>query len=74
MKYKCDDCGEIFDEENCGTRHECVGEFWGAPAYKDFMVCPNCDSEYIDSIFRYAQILSIVFWESSSVLAAKSRL
>lgn len=47
-KYICDDCGTVFNEDEANTRHECVGEFWGAPAYKDFMVCPNCDSEYID--------------------------
>ena len=47
MKYKCADCGEIFDEEDSGIRKENVGEFWGAPAYQEYNVCPNCNSYYI---------------------------
>lgn len=44
-KYKCNDCGCVFTDEEAGTRTENVGEFWGAPAYKDFIVCPRCDSD-----------------------------
>ena len=47
-KYKCEDCGEIFNEDEAGTERERVGEFWGAPAYKDFIVCPRCRSYYIE--------------------------
>ena len=45
MIYKCFDCGEIFDAEHAGTRSERVGEFWGAPAYKEYIVCPCCRSD-----------------------------
>ena len=48
MKYKCYDCGEIFDEEDADVRSECVGEFWGAPAYMDYNVCPRCGSQDIE--------------------------
>ena len=47
MKYKCDDCGEIFDSDNAEETSECVGEFWGAPAYMKFMICPYCRSRDI---------------------------
>ena len=46
-KLKCYRCGYIFDEENAGIKQECVGEFWGAPAYMNYNVCPNCDSDDI---------------------------
>ena len=44
-KYKCNDCGCVFTDEEAGTRTENVGEFWGEPAYKEFIVCPRCDSD-----------------------------
>lgn len=45
-KYKCNDCEAEFD----GPREysERVGEFWGAPAYETFCVCPECGSEDFD--------------------------
>lgn len=44
--FKCMDCGAVFEE----PRHvrECVGEFWGAPAYDDFAYCPACGSDEYD--------------------------
>ncbi len=44
MKYYCTSCGEIFDEPE--TYSECIGEFWGAPAYQDFAECPYCGGEF----------------------------
>ncbi len=43
-KLKCYDCGEIFDEEDADAVREKVGEFWGAPAYKNYNACPQCRS------------------------------
>ena len=48
MRYKCYDCDEVFDEDDAGSRSECVGEFWGAPAYESYMTCPNCGSDDIE--------------------------
>lgn len=48
MRYKCYDCDEIFDEDDAGSRSECVGEFWGSPAYESYMVCPNCGSDDLE--------------------------
>ena len=41
--YICEDCGKVFDEPK--TYEECMGEFWGAPAYETFAICPFCESE-----------------------------
>lgn len=48
MKYKCYECGHVFNEEDADTRKDYVGEFWGAPAYQDLPICPNCGSEELD--------------------------
>ena len=47
LKYKCGNCGLVFNEDEAGTRHENIGEFWGSPAYKDFVICPECRSDEI---------------------------
>lgn len=43
----CRDCGNIFFEEDHETVCENRGEFWGAPAYQGYIVCPACESEDI---------------------------
>lgn len=30
------------------TRSERIGEFWGAPAYTEYLVCPDCHSDEIE--------------------------
>lgn len=45
---RCTDCGHIFDEYDAITIHEYMGEFWGTPAYEDWMGCPNCKSTEIE--------------------------
>lgn len=47
-KLKCYDCGEVFDEDDADVRSECVGEFWGAPAFMDYNICPHCGSDEIE--------------------------
>ena len=42
---RCDDCGNTFEAEDLGHYTECVGEFWGSPAYETFYVCPFCGSD-----------------------------
>lgn len=44
--YKCNECEAEFDEPD--SYRECMGEFWGAPAYQTFYVCPVCKSEDFD--------------------------
>ena len=51
-KYKCEDCGEIFNEDEAEVKKENQGEFWGAPAYQEFNVCPRCKSYCIE---RYTE-------------------
>lgn len=47
-KYKCGNCGLVFNEDEADTRHENIGEFWGAPAYTDFVICPKCRSDELE--------------------------
>ena len=43
--YYCEECKRWFDTPS--SYQECVGEFWGAPAYEYFDMCPYCHSDYI---------------------------
>lgn len=45
-RYRCGNCGNEFDEPD--IIQECMGEFWGAPAYQTFEVCPYCGEEIIE--------------------------
>ena len=47
-KYICGDCGTVFNEDEADTRREKIGEFWGAPAYTNYNVCPRCKSDYVE--------------------------
>ena len=47
----CSDCGEKFSEEDAEVRSENVGEFWGAPAYMDYNICPYCGSDDVDTYY-----------------------
>lgn len=42
--YVCNDCGMFFEEDMLRINRESVGEFWGAPAYQEYGVCPYCKS------------------------------
>lgn len=48
MIYKCENCGRVFSEDKADTKSEYVGEFWGAPAYKEILCCPDCRSDEIE--------------------------
>ena len=50
MRMYCADCDTYFDEDELKTRQECMGEFWGSPAYETFACCPHCGSD--ESLFR----------------------
>lgn len=49
---KCYKCKAIFDDSETviESYQECIGEFWGDPAYETFIVerCPRCGSEDIE--------------------------
>lgn len=42
--YKCLDCGKEFEHPH--EYEECVGCFWGDPAYQTFKECPHCGGDY----------------------------
>lgn len=50
-KYKCNECGNEFDEPDTYT--ECMGEFWGVPAYEEFGCCPRCKSDDYEEVNNY---------------------
>lgn len=47
---KCRDCGETFQNPEVYSYQECMGEFWGSPAYETFYLirCPFCGSENLE--------------------------
>ena len=44
-KWFCCECKNWLNVLN--EEHECMGEFWGVPAYDTFYYCPVCGSDYI---------------------------
>lgn len=42
MRYYCEDCHRVMDELDMDR--ECIGEYWGVPAYIDYGICPLCGS------------------------------
>ena len=49
MKYYCNDCNHIIDEDGLATRKE-RHEFWGAPYYEEFYMCPHCKGEDLEGV------------------------
>ena len=45
-------CQTVFDEDELRIVRECVGEFWGVPAYQEYGTCPCCESEYYSEARR----------------------
>jgi hypothetical protein len=46
--YKCNDCENTFNEPD--SYRECIGEFWGFPAYEEFGSCPICGSDDYEEV------------------------
>ena len=46
--YKCEDCGKIFFYPR--ETRECVGEYWGSPAYETEYTCPHCRRGYFEEV------------------------
>ena len=47
MRYKCWNCGHIFDEEDASTRTE-HEEFWGSICSITYNICPLCGEDISD--------------------------
>ena len=45
-QYKCNECGYEFEEPR--IVRESRGEYWGAPAYEDYPVCPACGGDFVE--------------------------
>ena len=44
--YICNDCGSEFEDPK--LERERLGEYWGAPAWETWGVCPSCGSTEIE--------------------------
>ncbi len=45
--YRCLDCGAAFNGLEAKEYDEAIGDFWGAPAFNSFRLCPHCDGENV---------------------------
>ena len=48
----CADCQQFFEEEDAVTGKELIGEYAGAPAYKEYVICPHCGGDQIEEAAR----------------------
>lgn len=50
--YRCTHCKHLFEEPEVRSYTECVGEFWGTPAYDTFTDehCPDCGSDDFEEV------------------------
>ena len=46
--FRCNNCEHNFYEPD--TYKECMGEFWGMPAYEEFACCPLCKSDDFEEV------------------------
>ena len=47
-KLQCLNCEYVFNEDDADVVSECIGEFWGAPAFEQYNACPKCGSTDVD--------------------------
>ena len=48
-KYRCCECGEIFDEDEIKVVEEDRGEFWGMPCTETMYYSPCCMDDFDDA-------------------------
>ena len=48
QKYKCLECGHIFDEGEQAVWYESRGEYWGTPCSERMTGCPVCLGGYLE--------------------------
>lgn len=46
MKYRCVNCGRIFEEDDIVRKEESRGEFWGMPCYETMYYSPCCKDDF----------------------------
>jgi hypothetical protein len=46
MKYRCGNCGRIFEEDDIVRTEESRGEFWGMPCYETMYYSPCCKDDF----------------------------
>lgn len=45
-KYRCCECGKIFDEDEIRVIEEDRGEYWGIPCYEKMYYSPCCLDDF----------------------------
>lgn len=45
---RCLCCGAGFSPAEAKEVSECIGEYWGTPAFETFQYCPKCDEDAIE--------------------------
>ena len=46
--YVCQECNNVFSDEESRTRLEDMGEYFGSPSGREYLVCPSCGSNDIE--------------------------
>lgn len=46
MWYKCNDCGNLFEDGEEKLCRENISEAWGSPCVMETYVCPSCGGDY----------------------------
>ena len=46
MKYVCNECGKVFEEDEIVEVEESRGEYWGVPAYETVAYSPCCEASF----------------------------
>lgn len=44
--YRCEECGKLFMRPR--FEEECVGEYWGVPAYQTVALSPCCGDNFYE--------------------------
>lgn len=45
-KYRCCECGHVFEEDELVAVEEEMGEFWGRPCTQTWYYSPCCKDDY----------------------------
>lgn len=46
IRYRCCECGNVFDEDEILEVQESRGEFWGFPCSETCSYSPCCEADY----------------------------
>lgn len=62
MKYWCENCKSVIDEDNL-KKHQEPSEAWGHTVYEDWWLCPNCGEVPVEYDNQDKECEDCVFFE-----------